>query len=306
MGHLGNLSEGDLTLRLKSGDLLMQVGPYAYRLQTGLSDVMDGISLLYRDFTLPPADSFADYNVSLDCPGPLSRLKREVIFRFDHQQTFGTIPMKQAYAFMEWGMNWCVSIHANEYLKLHAAVVSGDKGAVIMPGVPGAGKSTLCAALALSGWRVLSDEHALVPPGTTDVVPLCRPVSLKNESLEVIRNFDSTARFGPVSEDTHKGLVAHMKADMHPLSHDASPVPVRAMVFPQYSQEERQALRPRSKSRSFILAAYHAFNYSLLGETGFDAMVKLIDSVECYDLTYRDLDWGIRAMEELYTERMVP
>jgi hypothetical protein len=97
-----------------------------------------------------------------------------------------------------------------------------------------------------------------------------------------------------------------MKADMHPLSHDASPVPVRAMVFPQYSQEEQQALRPRSKSRSFILAAYHAFNYSLLGETGFEAMVKLIDSVECYDLTYRDLDWGIRAMEELYTDRIVP
>ena len=85
---------------------------------------------------------------------------------------------------------------------------------IIMPGVPGAGKSTLCAALGLTGWRILSDEHALIQPGTAQVVPLCRPVSLKNESIEVIRSFDPGAIFGPVSKDTHKGTVAHMKADL--------------------------------------------------------------------------------------------
>ena len=116
-------------------------------------------------------------------------------------------------------MNWCVSIHANEYLKLHAAVVARGGTALIMPGVPGAGKSTLCAALGLNGWRVLSDEHALIPPGTAEVVPLCRPVSLKNESIALIESFSQNAVFGPVSEETHKGTVAHMKADLAPDSH---------------------------------------------------------------------------------------
>ena len=76
-------------------------------------DAVDGIRELYGDFALPSLSSFVDYNVSLDYPGPLSRMKREVIFRFDYQQAFGKIPVKQAYAFIEWGMNWCVSIHAN-------------------------------------------------------------------------------------------------------------------------------------------------------------------------------------------------
>ena len=76
-------------------------------------------------------------------------------FFFDKKKPFDTIPTGQAYAFLEWGMNWCVSLHANEYLKLHAAAVSREDATIIMPGVPGSGKSTLCAALGLNGWRIL-------------------------------------------------------------------------------------------------------------------------------------------------------
>ena len=112
------------------------------------------------------------FNVAITSGGLLSRLRGQADFLFEHQRPFGSIPTAQAYAFMEWGMNWCVSLHANEYLKLHAAAVARDGSVIIMPGVPGAGKSTLCAALGLTGWRILSDEHALIQPGTTQVVPL--------------------------------------------------------------------------------------------------------------------------------------
>jgi HprK-related kinase A len=303
---IGDLSSKAFRKRLNSGDLRLQVGPYTYQIQSSLPVVLEGMHALYSDFQVPGEDQFADYSISIDHHGALSRLRRQVAFQLDFNQAFGAIPLSQAYAFIEWGMNWCVSIHANEYLKLHAAVIAKDAGAIVMPGVPGAGKSTLCAALALSGWRVLSDEHALIPPGSTDVVPLCRPISLKNNSIDVIRQFDGSAIFGPVSEDTHKGLVAHLKADMHALSHETTPVPVRVLVFPQYSTSEPQALRPRSRSRSFILAAYHSFNYSLLGEPGFDALVKVVDSVACYDLVYRDLDWAIETLENLYWSEAAP
>jgi len=169
-----------------------------------------------------------------------------------------------------------------------------------MPGVPGAGKSTLCAAMGLAGWRILSDEHALIPPGTAEVVPLCRPVSLKNESIAVIKSFDPNSIFGPVSEDTHKGTVAHMKADLVPTSHDVHALPASIMLFPKYTKDAPQRLSPRRRTESFILAAYHSFNYSLLGEAGFQAMKTLIDNVECYDLVYRDLDWAIQTVGDLH------
>ena len=122
----------------------------------------------------------------------MQRLAGKLEFHADEQRPFHAIPRKHAYAFMEWGMNWCLAVEVNTYLKLHAAVLAKNGRALIMPGLPGAGKSTLCAAMALSGWRVLSDEHALVTLNRAEVTPVCRPISLKNESIDIIRHF---ARF---------------------------------------------------------------------------------------------------------------
>ncbi len=299
MELLKQLAPDTFSQRLRSGELPLRIGPYIYNLQSNLAPVAEGIGTLYGDFEIAEPDEFVDYKVALVCNGVLQRLRGQAEFLFDNSNPFDTIPVDQAYAFLEWGMNWCVSLHTNEFLKLHAATVSRGSFAVIMPGVPGAGKSTLCAALGLSGWRILSDEHAMIPPGSTDVVPVCRPVSLKNESIQVIRSFSSNAILGPLSKETHKGIVAHMKADTHPDSHDARSLPAQAMIFPRYSRDEPQRLSRRRRSDSFVLAAYHSFNYSLLCETGFEAMKTLIESVDCYDLVYHDLDWAVKTMDAL-------
>jgi HprK-related kinase A len=142
----------------------------------------------------------------------------------------------------------------------------------------------------------------MVVPGTAEVVPLCRPVSLKNESIDVIRAFEPRAVFGPVSHDTHKGTVAHMKADLVQGSHDTKTQAARIMLFPRFSHDDKQQLAPRRRTTSFILAGYHSFNYSLMGENGFHAMRSLIDSVECYDLVYHDLDWALHIIGELHSK----
>jgi HprK-related kinase A len=302
MSFRTTLARTDIRTLLKAGELRLRVGPYIYRLQAEIPQLLDGISTLYSDFPAAGPSDFTDYSVAIRRGGPLNRVRRQVNFLFDNRGTFAPIPLLQAYAFMEWGMNWCVSVHANEYLKLHAAAVAKDGLVIVLPGVPGAGKSTLCAALGLRGWRILSDEHALIPPGTARVVPLCRPVSLKNESIDIIRDFDPAATFGPVSRDTHKGVVAHMKADLAADSHDEQDLPAHMMLFPRYSKRDAQEITPRPKAESFMVAAYHSFNYSLMGENGFDALRSLVDKVACYDLVYNDLDWAIAAVGRLHDE----
>ena len=300
MRLVGELSEHELSERLRKGRFRFRVGPYTYNLRSSLPQITRGIQILYPDFQLAEPGGFDDFNVAMSSKGALARLRRKAEFLFDNQCPFGAIPTRQAYAFLEWGLNWCVSVHVNEHLKLHAAAVAKDGRVMLMPGVPGAGKSTLCAALGLSGWRILSDEHALITPGTSNVTPLCRPVSLKNESIAVIQSFSKSALFGPLSEDTHKGTVAHMKADLEPGSHDALPLGASIMLFPRYANNEPQRLSKRHRTESFILAAYHSFNYSLLGEAGFRAMKTLIDRVECYDLVYSDLDWAIQTISDVH------
>ncbi|MFT4517678.1 MAG: HprK-related kinase A [Halioglobus sp.] len=299
MQLLKHLSPEEFEERLAKGKLAVKVGPYNYRMQSDIPTVATGIETLYADFPLAGANEYIDYKVALNSRSLLQRLKGQAEFLFDEQSPFDTIPRGQAYAFLEWGMNWCVSLHTNEYLKLHAGVVSKDGVSIILPGVPGAGKSTLCAALGLRGWRILSDEHAMIPPGTTQLIPLPRPVSLKNESIDVIKAFAPEAVFGPVSRETHKGVVAHMKSDLHPDCHDVSPLRANIMIFPKYSKEDTQQLSARSRTESFILAAYHSFNYSLMCEQGFEAMKTLLNSVTCYDLVYHDLDWAIDTINNL-------
>lgn len=302
MSRLKELSRTVLDKQLRAGKLQLNVGPYVYRLQTNLPGVAQGLAALYGDFELAEHDQFTDYNVALCFAGPISRLLGRAEFLFDNRRPFGSFEPDNAYAFMEWGMNWCVSVHANEYLKLHASVVSKGGRAIVFPGIPGAGKSTLCAALGLRGWRVLSDEHALILPGTTEVAPLYRPVSLKNQSIKIIREFAKDAVFGPPSGNTHKGVVAHLKADLAPDSHDRATVPVTTMIFPRYAIDAPQQLTRRSKTQSFIIAAFHSFNYSLLGSAGFSAMETLINAVQCYDLVYRDLDWAIDTLNDLHSQ----
>lgn len=91
------------------------------------------------------------------------------------------MPVGHAFPQLEWAMNWCISTQANFYLLLHSAVIERNGFAAIMPAPPGSGKSTLCAALINRGWRLLSDELALISLHDQNIYPLARPVGLKND-----------------------------------------------------------------------------------------------------------------------------
>lgn len=302
MPCVNDLPTGKLHNLLSTGRFRLAVGPYVYSIRSPIGSVQDGLQALYGDFGVVSEPGFSDYHIGLHAPNVVQRLRKRIDFYFEETRPFNRIKLEHAYAFLEWGMNWCVSVVANENLKLHSAVVSKNGVAIIMPGLPGAGKSTLCAALALCGWRVLSDEHALIPPGTACAVPLPRPVSLKNESIDIIKSFDARAVFGPESIDTHKGRVAHMKADLTSDSHNGEPLPVRLLIFPKYKKGARSVLKHRSRVESFIAAANHSFNYSLLHTAGFDAMSTLLDAVECYSLDYDNLDHAVSTLDQLHEE----
>ena len=287
---------------LARGDLRLMVGPFAYCLQSNETLVFDGLRKLYGDYQILPAESFSDFHLSLRPSNLVQKWRKKIDFFFDGQRPFNRIESQHAYAFLEWGMNWCVSTTANEQLKLHAAVLAKNGIGLILPGLPGAGKSTLAAALCLAGWRILSDEHALIPFRTNNLVPLCRPISLKNQSIEIIRKFDSNVVLGPETHETHKGTVVHMKADLALDSHDPSFIPAQLMIFPRYSQEAKLVLHKKPKTEAFMFAGLHSFNYSLLSQTGFDTMCTLMDAVSCYDLTFSDLDKAVQVIEKLLLE----
>jgi HprK-related kinase A len=161
-------------------------------------------------------------------------------------------PTRRQLACLEWGLNWCVSSHCHQYLIIHAASVERNGAALILPGPPGSGKSTLCAGLVTRGWRLLSDELTLLEFPTGNIVPLPRPVSLKNASIDAIRRFAPNAKLGPPVHDTVKGSVAHMKPPTESVHRATEVARPRWIVLPRYEHGAAVQLTALSKARAFM------------------------------------------------------
>ncbi len=294
------LSRAELGRRLKGPGIHVQTGPFVTLLRSSISLVADGIALLYADYPLLEAPGFADFYVNMGQAGGLRRLiGRQVRFDHDGHAPFKPLPIAQAFPMFEWAMNWCVSSRAHDYLVIHAAVIERNGCAAILPAPPGSGKSTLCAALVLRGWRLLSDELTLVRLADGQLVPLPRPVSLKNASIAVIGQYAPQAVFSRAVQDTNKGTVAHVKPPADSVRRAGETARPAWIIFPQYEAGAAPLLAPIAPGRAFMQVAENAFNYSLLGKDGFDALGRLIDASASYQFRYSALDDAMAVFEQL-------
>jgi HprK-related kinase A len=294
------LSLAELSSELRSCGVFLRTGPFTNHIQSSIRSVAQGIRLLYADYPLEESRAFADFHVLLQRPRGIRRwLRPQTVFSFDGYRPFPPLPLAQAYPMLEWALNWCVYSHTNQFLIFHAAVIEKGGYAVIMPGEPGVGKSTLCAALISRGWRLLSDELALIDTDNLRVTPIPRPVSLKNASIDLIRQFAPDAIIGHETFNTAKGTIAHMRPprDSVERSHEL-PLPAW-LIFPKYAAGESVQLRDESEGRAFMRIAGSAFNYGLLGFAGFSTVARLVENCRCYDLAYGDLSGAVAAFETL-------
>ncbi len=296
---LGDLSLAQVRRRLADNELALRTGPFATRIHSPMPQVAEGLLRLYADFPLDSGE-FSDFHVRVGSPTGLRRwLRPQINFWFDGHSPFKPLPANHAFALLEWGMNWCIAGHAHHYLMLHAAVLEMNGRAVVLPGDPGAGKSTLTAALMLSGWRLLSDEITLIDRDDGLLVGLARPVSLKNASIDVIRHAFPDAVIGAPAYDTHKGTVAHVRPSADSVARVGEKARPAWVIFPRWREGAEARLSPHSRADAFLHTASHAFNYSLLGSLGFDLNAGLMDACACHDFEYSRLDDALRVFAEL-------
>ena len=303
MLSVASLSRAELGRRLKGPGIYLQTGAFVTLLRSPIGHVADGIALLYADYPLLEQPGFADFYVNMGHSGGLRRfVGRQVLFDHDGHAPFKPLPVDQAFPMFEWAMNWCVSSRAHDYLIIHAAVVERNGRAAILPAPPGSGKSTLCAALVNRGWRLLSDELTLVRLSDGMIVPLPRPVSLKNASIEVIREYAPDAVLSRSVQDTNKGTVAHVKAPSDSVARACETARAAWIVFPKYEAGAAPVLEPIAQARAFMQMAENAFNYSLLAGPGFDPLGRLIEGSTSYHVRYSALDDAMAVFERLAQE----
>lgn len=297
---LAEISPSELRTRLAHCHLALQVGPFRFAVSSPFPAVAEGLATLYPDFELVEEGAFIDFHVGVFPSTGMRRWVRpQVNFSFDGRMPFKPLPASQAMPMLEWGLNWAISSHAHQYLILHAAVVERNGQAMILPAPPGSGKSTLCAGLVNRDWRLLSDELTLIRLTDGLIIPISRPVSLKNRSIEIVRNLRKGVVVGQACEDTGKGTVAHMRPPTESVQRMAEPARPAWVVFPQFIQNGELTCETRGKSAAFIELVNNAFNYNLLGLAGFNAMGNLVDACEIHRISYGSLEQAYSAIDTL-------
>ena len=297
---VADLTDVDLALRMARPGLRLRTGPVVTVIRSSVRSVVQGIRLHYSQYPVEPTDGFADFHVTVSPARGIRRFIRpQVYFHFEGDESFHPLPFGQAFPMLEWGLNWCVSSHCHQYVIVHSAVVARHGRAVVLPAPSGSGKSTLCAALTLGGWRLLSDELALLDPATGAVLPIPRPISLKNASIDAIRAFSSDAVLGPAVHETTKGTVAHMKPSAASVMAASEPARPAWVVFPRYAPGAAAEMSPLSKAQAFMRLVDNAFNYDIQGRRGFEALADMVDASGCFEFSYSRLDEAVAAFDAL-------
>ena len=293
--RIRDISTREIAGNASSSGLDLNYGAATVRVRSALHGFAHVVHWVYGAFHLRPPDAeFAEYHIQLRRGrGIRSVLRRQSRFLIDGVEPFEPFAAEGVLPLFEWGVNWCFANRANQYVLLHSGALALDDRAVIMAAPPGSGKSTLAAAMMLRGFRLLSDEFGVLRPETGDLLPMLKPVALKNQSVEVIRSFSEDAVIGPLFTGTRKGDVAHLAPN--DLSVDAVGCPARPalVLFPRFESGADLDARLLPGEEAFAHLAFNSFNYHLLGPVGFEAVARVIESCPAYQVRYSQLDHAI-------------
>lgn len=301
--RLRDYSGRDIRRALRCGDFRLLIGQFSLKISSVLPEFEIALMQLYAHYPASVAGGPYDYDIDISPPSFLRRwIRRNSSFGLSGDKPFLPMEVGHSHALFEWGLNWTIGSYAHNYLILHSAVVELDGCGVLLAAVSGSGKSTLAAELSLQGWRLLSDELALIDE-KLQLVPCARPVSLKNQSIEVIQTRHPSANFGPFARDTHKGTIAHLPASDASVDRNLEVAIPRIIIFPKWTSGAPLRVTPVGSGQAALRLIDQSFNYPLLGRQGFERLADLVNSAEAWEVEYASLDEARETLEQLVEDR---
>lgn len=296
--QMGELTESEVEQSLRGDGLSLNVTPFRCLVCSDTGLLSKPLRRLYRDYSVDRVPcGFYDFRIRLSKTRPQFWKDWEVEFDWEDSSPFPALPLAQAHPLFEWGLNWCVATASGLHTVIHSAVVERDGRALVLPGQPGAGKSTLCAALALGGWRLLSDELTIVSQADGMVQAVPRPISLKGTSIDLIAGKFPLADMTVPVTDTHKGSIAYARAPSPAVASSNQSAPIGYVVFPKFKAGTELVYEPLTRAAALAELMKNTFNVGLMGSDGFTALARAIASARCYAVEYGDLSSILQWVE---------
>ena len=174
------------------------------------------------------------------------------------------------------------SLHGR--VPIHAASLAREDGAILMFGMSGAGKSTLTAAMAATGWDIMSDDMSILTDvddprvwqsaaGVSVWEPSRQGLALPDAECRAIGGYDGKYWYAP------------------PHRERAEPAPVRAMIFLSFGAPDDVIEWHRLAGAAVVVQAASQmvrFDPADNEETAraLNALGRLVRRVPCYALAY--------------------
>jgi HprK-related kinase A len=303
MPVIADVDNTALRALLRSPGLQLDFGAATLAVRSSSGDLATQLGMVYAGFPVEAASPFADIHIEVLPVGGWRRFAhRQVVLRCDGEQQFHPFPADTALPLMEWGTNWLIGQRLHDVLLFHAGCLERDGLGLLLPATPGSGKSTLTAALAHRSWRLLSDEFGVCDPLSGQLRAMLKPVALKNQSIDVIRRFAPEARLGPTFPKTRKGTVVHVAATADAVRRRSEPATPALVILPKWSAGTRTRLEPVGEDELFKALAFNSFNYEVLGEAGFSAVIDIVRRCRGFRLEYEHLDEAVAQIDALWVD----
>ena len=274
-------------------EFVLSCAPYTFKVTCKNATLANRLRTMYGG-RLEPAehfDGYIDYEVAMQGGNGLRHfIKPQARFAFEGNEPFLPFKPSQGYALFEWGLNWVVSSQEFNFLIVHSAVLAKGNKAVLFPASSGSGKSTLAAYLMYRGWRLLSDEMALIKPFSREVVPFVKPLCLKNSSIDLCQQWYEGEAFSEIAYDTHKGDVIHLKPSEPSVKYERESAEIVAVIFPRYTPSPQFDVYSIDKVGCFKGLSDNAFNYGVLGKGGVNALINIAEHSQCFEVHYDNLN----------------
>jgi HprK-related kinase A len=306
MGHsqrstvIRDLDFAALSARLRGPGLVLNTGAFRVRLRSDVEGVVRELASAYANHQVIPEPAI--HHLRIDIRRGRWRgfgRDRGVSARVDGRSILSPFPTALAYPMLESILNWCIAKSTLRFVVFHAGAVERGGRATILTGPSGSGKSTLCAALSSSGWRLISDELVLLNPEGPALVGNPRPISLKNEAIERIRELGPAASFTQAYEGTIRGTISFLCPSADSVARAYEPAVPNRVVFPSFRPGSGAQVTEIERAQGFMRLIENSVNYVTTLRTGFEAVASVTEGCRFYELTFGDLEAAFAALENL-------
>ncbi|RKY62471.1 MAG: hypothetical protein DRP95_01480 [Candidatus Latescibacterota bacterium] len=181
----------------------------------------------------------------------------------------------------------------------HAGVVAKEGVGVILPAEPGGGKTSLVAAMLERGFEYLSDEFAVLDPGSMKVLPFPKSLCFKEGGIELFPHlkpkglhveWDMGGRVGRLWYVDPLDLGSEVSGEAREVEY---------IVFPERNGLRGSKIEEVPKAKAVLKLAENFLNLDFFGQDALDILVKVVNEAECFRLRAERPQEGARIISDL-------